>query len=219
MTEAISQSQAQPRASKSLQIPIIAIAAVSVSLFAWLWVSGNAMKANAPVPILGQAPQFSLIERNGRTITNDDLLGSVWIADFIFTRCAGPCPELALRMRSLQQSLESRQGKVKLVSISLDPDFDTPRVLTKYASRHQADANRWLFLTGPDQKEIHTLVQSGFLQTVIPAEGGNPIIHSTYFVLVDTLGRIRGFYDGLDPGTKLQLLDAVDAILAEPPGA
>ncbi len=169
-----------------------------------------------PLPVLGSAPDFSLTERNNRLVTGEDLRGRVWIADFIFTRCAGPCPELTLRMRSLQQSLRGRGANVRLVSFTLDPEYDTPAVLRRYAKRYHADPDIWWFLTGVDQASIHRLVEKGFLQTVAAAKGDDPIVHSTYFVLVDRAGRIRGFYPGLDPQSKPRILADVEALLREP---
>jgi cytochrome oxidase Cu insertion factor (SCO1/SenC/PrrC family) len=169
-----------------------------------------------PLPVFAVVPDFTLTERSGRTVRKADLLGRVWVADFIFTTCAGPCPELTLRMRSLQKSLKDHGEAVRLVSFTLDPAYDTPAVLKSYAQRTHADPKRWWFLTGQDEASLHTLVKEGFLQTVQPAAGGNPIIHSTYFVLIDRVGRIRAFYDGLDPESKPRILGAIDALLQEP---
>ncbi len=172
--------------------------------------------ASAPLPVVGQVPDFSLTERNNETVTRDDLRGFVWVADFIFTSCAGPCPELTLRMRSLQESLRGEYTNVKLVTFTLDASYDTPKVLRRYAERNHADRDLWWFLTGDDESAIRTLVTDGFLQTVVPASEDNPIIHSTYFVLVDRAGLIRGFYDGLDAASKPRILGDIETLLREP---
>ena len=194
-----------------------------VAFLLTLWLSSSAASRRAPQPlaIIGEVPAFSLTERDGRTVSLDDLRGSVWVANFIFTRCAGPCPELTLRMGSLQRALRGiapaqDHAGVKLVSFTLDPQYDTPKVLTAYADRSHADPRRWLFLTGPDQTAIHKLIREGFLQTVMPANGGDPIIHSTYFVLIDRNGYIRGYYDGLDAASKPHILQDVERLLSEP---
>lgn len=206
--------------SRRLLWPLIAVVPlVGIAGLTRLVSSDRANRTgNTPLPVLASAPQFSLSERGHRTVTLGDLGGYVWVADFIFTRCAGPCPELTLRMRSLQNALLERQKEVKLVSFTLDPEYDTPRVLEAYADKNHADRDLWWFLTGDDGGAIHKLVQEGFLQTVVPGSGGNPIIHSTYFVLVDRQGQIRGFYEGLDPATKARLLGDIEVLLAESGG-
>ncbi len=171
-----------------------------------------------PLPVFAQVPDFSLTERDGRRVRRGDLLGHVWVADFIFTACTGPCPELTLRLRSLQSSLGKADLGVKLVSFTLDPETDTPAVLRRYAKRYHADPDRWWFLTGDGQERMHKLVQEGFLQAVSPASNGRPLIHSTRFVLVDQQGRIRAWYDGLDPKSKPLILRDIESLLNEPTG-
>ena len=169
-----------------------------------------------PLPVVAHVPEFSLIERSEKTVTNADLLGTVWVADFVFTTCAGPCPELTLRMRSLQKDIARYGGKVKVVSFSLDPTYDQPPVLRAYAKRYQADPDLWWFLTCGDEKMMHQLVKAGFLQAVTAAGGGAPIIHSTQFVLIDQQGRIRSWHDGLQAASKALILKDIERLLAEP---
>jgi cytochrome oxidase Cu insertion factor (SCO1/SenC/PrrC family) len=117
-------------------------------------------------------------------------------------------------MRGLQQAFADHSD-VKLVSICLDPENDTPAALVHYAQRFQADADRWWFLTGTDEKYVHTLVEKGFLQSVVPAGDGTPLMHSTYMVVVDRAGRIRAAHDGLDRGLHDAIIRDVRALLAE----
>ena len=138
-----------------------------------------------PLPIVATLPDFALIERSGRTVTRDDLLGGVWVASFIFTSCRGPCPELTLRMRSLARTLAETERDVRVVSITVDPEIDTPAVLGRYADRHHADPDRWWFLTGEGERDVRRLVLEGFLQPLSPATQSGPIIHSTRVVLID----------------------------------
>jgi protein SCO1/2 len=157
-----------------------------------------------PPPVLGAVPPFSLVNRDGRTVTQADLAGAPWIADFVFTRCAASCPLMTERMAKLARDLdlagaaESSGPHVRFVSFTVDPDHDTPAVLAAYAARYQAPP-AWLFLTGP-QATLHHLSRDGFKLAVEPAGGPEkePILHSTRFVLVDGRGRIRGYYDGFD---------------------
>ncbi len=149
------------------------------------------------LPILGEVPEFSLTERNGSPIGLDALRGSVWVADFIFTYCAGPCPIMSQRMKELQDALEGeRLGEVRCVSFTLDPVRDTPEILKVYADDYRADADRWLFLTG-DKQQVFDLTLKGFKLAVQDETEADPIIHSTRFVLVDREGRIRGYYEAI----------------------
>ncbi|MFQ5495385.1 MAG: SCO family protein [Phycisphaerae bacterium] len=163
-------------------------------------------------------PDFSLIERSGRRVSLDDLAGRVWVADFVFTTCRGPCPQLSLRMRSLNQALRKLGDSVKTVSFSVDPLHDTPPILRVYAEHYGADADSWWFLTGKDETAMHELITAGFLQALSPSRGGSPIIHSTRFVLVDRKGRIRGWYDGMAAASKASILRDVKRLLSEPRG-
>ena len=173
--------------------------------------------SDRPLPAVADVPEFSLVERSDRAVTKADLLGKVWLADFVFTSCAGPCPEMTLRMKSLQRSLEGAGDDVKLVSFSIDPEFDTPAVLRRYADRYGADPQRWWFLTGPSRDEMHALVKEGFLQAVTQTGDSVRYVHSTRFVLVDRKGRIRAWYDGLEAESKPQILHDIQRLLSEPP--
>ncbi len=151
-----------------------------------------------PPPILGQVPDFTLTNRDGRTVHRADLAGAPWIADFIFTRCPASCPIMTTRMARLNRELPPDLG-LRFVSFTVDPDHDTPQVLQKYAASFQAP-ERWLFLTG-GKDTLYRLSQEGFkLGVALNTEPGTvePILHSTRFVLVDGEGRIRGYYDGFD---------------------
>lgn len=171
-----------------------------------------------PLRVIATIPEFSLTESRDRTIGKSDLLGHVWVANFVFVDCSGPCPTLSLRMRSIQEDLRSKDPKAdtKLVTFTLDPEHDTPQVLRKYAEKHHAEASRWWFLTGADQDAMHKLVQEGFLQNVKKAKGDEPIIHSTYFVLIDRKAQVRAVYDGLDPKSKELILRDIDRLNKEP---
>jgi protein SCO1/2 len=110
--------------------------------------------------VYGKIPAFSLTERNGSQVSRENLLGTVWIADFIFTRCLATCPQQTATMAQLQGQLASERD-IRLVSITVDPDYDTPEVLRRYAERYHADPQRWLFLTG-EERAIYALAQEGF---------------------------------------------------------
>jgi protein SCO1/2 len=108
----------------------------------------------------GRVPEFALHERSGKLVTKGDLLGKVWVTDFIFTRCMDECPLVSQRMARLQEVF-AMSADFRLVSITVDPDHDTPDVLSQYAVNFGADAQRWLFLTG-EKLAVYRLVQEGF---------------------------------------------------------
>jgi len=163
------------------------------------------------LPIVSALPEFDLTERSGRRVTRGDLRGHVWIADFVFTHCAGPCPKMTQRMAGLQKELAA-DDKLLLVSFSVDPLRDTPEVLRPYADGFGADPKRWWFLTTEDEAAMRRLALDGFRIVARSStseerrEGMDDILHSTYFVLVDTAGRVRGVYDSLDEERVGQLL-------------
>lgn len=156
----------------------------------------------------GMAPDFSLTERSSRKVTRQDLAGKVWVANFIFTRCAGACPVMSSNMRKLQDRLFE---DIRLVSFSVDPYNDTPEVLTEYANRYGADRDRWLFLTG-DPEGIQKLSVGGFKLALDPTSGTEkePITHSSRVVLVDREATIRGYYGTEEPEDLDRLIKAAN---------
>lgn len=170
----------------------------------------------APLAEHGAVPDFALTERSGKPFRLADLHGKVWIADFIFTYCAGPCPLMTTRMSKLQQPLKDFND-VRLVSFTVDPKRDTPEVLAKYADNYEASRDRWFFLTG-EQAAIYSLATNGFHLPVIEnAGGGSQPEHSTRFVLVDRQARIRGYYDGTSEEALDKLLQDAGHLLREKP--
>ena len=161
----------------------------------------------------GTVPDFTLVERNGRTVVRSDFDGKVWIADFIFTNCGGACPLMTEQMSKLQYVLPE---DVLLVSFTVDPTRDTPMVLASYADRHEADPDRWYFLTGT-REELYTLARGGFHLAVDDTIGTEiePIMHSTRLVLIDQAGNIRNYYDGTNEGEIARIDDDVQALLSE----
>ena len=155
-------------------------------------------------------PFFTLIDQTGQPFGSESLKGRVWIADFIFTSCAGSCPQMTEKMAGLQRKLPP---EIQLVSISVDPARDSPPVLAEYARRFGAQEQRWHFLTGPAET-IVPLVSQGFRLSI--AEGADPqepITHSIRFVLIGRDGTIRGYYDSTDPKAAEQLTQDAVALL------
>lgn len=158
-----------------------------------------------------QVPDFILTESSGRTVGLQDLAGKVWVADFIFTSCAGTCPIMSSQMRKLQDRLPREIG---LVSFSVDPNRDTPEVLAAYARRYQADSHRWLFLTG-DRATLYNVSVNGFKLALDDATGSDqePITHSSRFVLIDKASHIRSYYGGTEDGELSKLVEDAKSLL------
>jgi cytochrome oxidase Cu insertion factor (SCO1/SenC/PrrC family) len=163
----------------------------------------------------GNVPSFQLTNQDGHPFGSGQLAGKIWIADFIFTACPGPCPIISSRLSELQKPL--RDTDVHLVSFTVDPETDTPEVLHRYADKLKAQPGRWDFLTGGKEK-IYDLSRNGFKLGVSDGseEAGVPV-HSTRVVLVDRQGVIRGYYDALAPDAVTKLLADTSHLLREQP--
>jgi len=163
-----------------------------------------------PAPaVLGSVVDFTLTDQNGQTVTKQDLLGKVWIADFIFTSCSGTCPIMTKTMVELQGKLTDVRD-LRLVSVSVDPARDTPEVMAGYASYYKADPKRWFFLTG-EEAEIRKLVTDSFKLM----SGENLLFHSERLSIVDRKGRVRTGYDGTKPESLDRIVADVRAIAKE----
>ncbi|MCX8090265.1 MAG: SCO family protein [Verrucomicrobiae bacterium] len=152
-----------------------------------------------PRAVLGVVADFTLTNQFGAPVSLADLRGFVWVADIIFTRCAGPCPRMTQQMKALQDALPP-DSRVRLITLTTDPDFDTPPVLRAYAERFGADPKRWWFLTGNKQQIAALAIDSLKLTTLEkkPEERESPadlFIHATTFVLVDKHGRLRDVFE------------------------
>ncbi len=170
------------------------------------------------VRVLGELPAFELTDQTGEPFGSMQLSDKVWIATFIFTRCGSTCPKQTARMRGLQRrySEHPRKDALGLVSITVDPEFDTHDVLATYAEDNGADPDVWRFLTG-GRSSIWELSKSGFMLDVRDdtRDSDMPIVHSTQMVVIDSWGRIRGYYDGLDDLEVDRLHRDVEAVLTE----
>ena len=175
-------------------------------------------RGNPQPPILLTLPAFELTDQEGRTFGSEQLRGKVWIANFIFTRCVLTCPVQTSHMAKLQQHLAQSAGwhDMALVSFSVDPEYDSPEVLTEYGTGYGADFSHWRFLTG-DRSEIWDLSKNGFKLPVEerPMEVGLPLFHAPHLVLVDRQLRIRGFYNGMTDEEFEQISEDVSNVLKE----
>jgi len=221
-------------------VGMVALSAVAVSA----WWATRAVATDAAGMSLerlddyGAVPPFMLTERSGKRVSRDDLAGLVWVADFIYTECTETCPAQSLQFSRLQSDF-APADPLRFVSITVDPEHDTPEVLRQYADRYGA-TDRWWFLTGTKQ-EIYCLAQKGFrLSVVDPAAASLPscgevfllgpraawashgskglIMHSARFVLVDAKGRIRAYHLATDPDSAGKLAANVRRVLGEARG-
>lgn len=162
-----------------------------------------------PLEVLGQIASFQLTDQTGRAFDSRSLAGHIWVADFIYTTCPGPCPMMSSDMHKLQDRTASTPD-LKLVSFTVDPAHDTPPILAAYARHFVANPARWSFLTG-EQAKLNDL---GFNSFHLNAVDGS-LVHSTRFVLVDRRMRIRGYYSSSDDGFINQLLAGIHQLQGE----
>lgn len=161
------------------------------------------------LPISGSVPDFEFTDSNGETITREDMEGKVWVADFIFTTCTMACPIMTGNMNIIHKSFKD-DNNVRIISISVYPEYDTPEVLKEYASRYNANTDRWHFLTGPEES-VKNIIKTGFKI----GDYEDIIFHSEKFALVDVRGNIRGYYSGMETEDMSKLKKDIKRLLRE----
>jgi cytochrome oxidase Cu insertion factor (SCO1/SenC/PrrC family) len=211
----VTTPSAGSRSATAWKVILILIPFLTLALLLWLrHLEVSALRQRA-VPSYGSVPAFQLVNQSGQPFGSAQLNRKIWIADFIFTSCRGPCPLISTRMSELQKPLEKTD--VHLVSFSVDPETDTPEVLRGYAEKLQADPKRWDFLTGP-KSAIYKLSHDGFKLAVSDGSEAEGVpVHSTRMGLVDRHGQIRGYYDALEPDAMTKLLADTNHLLREQP--
>jgi protein SCO1/2 len=162
------------------------------------------VKKQHALPVIGAVADFTLTNQDGKVTTLADLTNRVWVADIIFTRCAGPCPIITGHMKSLADALP-KTSAARLVTLTTDPDFDKPAMMKRYGERFGADFNRWLFLTGT-KAEIAALGAGSLKLSAVPVPPADQtnatdlFIHTTIFVVVDKHARLRGSFETMGDG-------------------
>jgi protein SCO1/2 len=186
----------------------------------------NQSRKAQPLRILGSIADFTLTNQDGLAATLATFSNHVWVADIVFTRCAGPCPRMTGQMRSLQNSLPPA-SEARLVTLTTDPENDSAAVLKKYGQHFDADFNRWTFLTGT-KAQIAGLASDSLKLSAVPVKSedrkddADLFIHSTIFVVVDKHAQLRGVFEtggeGVDWTNAVQprLLLAVQQLENEP---
>ena len=158
------------------------------------------------LPDYGMVPPFSMTDSEGHPFSGKQLQGKVWIADVIYTNCPAECPRMTAQMHRLAQQMKGRPG-IQLVSISVDPQRDTPPVLNEFAHRFDAPTPQWTFLTGSPET-IHLIAY----QTFHVGDVIGKIEHSTKFVLIDKRGNLRGYYSAFDPDDMAVVVQNAEAL-------
>ena len=152
------------------------------------------------LPIIGELDDFSMTNQQGEIVCRDDLLGKVWLADVIFTRCPGPCAMMTTRIADLQATLPE-EWPVKFISLTADTEYDTPQVLRSYAESYHAEPQRWSFLHSTKPAIVDLAVKN--LKLIVldkeqEQQSANDLfIHSTTMALVDKHGRLRGSFESI----------------------
>jgi protein SCO1/2 len=171
------------------------------------------------LPRLSQVQPFTLTNELGQVVTDQSLHGKVWVGDIIFTRCGGPCPKMTEEISKLQNAI-SAAPSLQFVTLTTDPEYDSPAILKAYGQKFGADFSRWIFLTGA-KAQIKNLASDSLKLAAVekaPAERDSDIdlfIHSTIFVLVDKSGAMRGVYQSLEPGFQERIRADIQSLLQE----
>jgi len=148
------------------------------------------LKPKDELPRFEPVSEFTLTDSNASTFSSYSLKGKVWVANMFFTSCQGPCPIMSAHIARLAE-MYKKMPEVNFVSISVDPERDTPEAMTEYAEKFKADTSRWHFLTGEMDEIVDIAVNKFYI-----GSADNPRLHSTRFVLIDQTGQIRGYYKG-----------------------
>ncbi len=181
---------------------------------------GSGAPSTVPLPVLRTISSMDLVDQEGEPVNLQTFRGQPWFANIIFTRCPGPCARMTQKMRQLQEALPAEASEVQLVSLTTDPDFDTPEVLSQYARKFQADTRSWKFLTGTKEEIVRVSTQEWLLVMIEKGEAerespNDIFLHSTLTVLMDGLGRIRGTYEILEEGQLEEALADLQRLLQE----
>lgn len=212
---------------------VVAVACIAVgAIFIWHWQGRAISEAKSELPLeglkdYGAVPNFTFTERSDRKVILADLKGKVWVAQFFYTHCTDIClltvPQMGLLHLEYLSDPDFRAA-VRFVSITVDPERDTPAVLSKYAEHFSADPDLWLFLAG-DKAATVRLAQQGFKLGI--GEEANPpevakktgeqkeLFHSNRLILIDRKAQIRGYYSGIEAEAMVRLRRDLKTLLAE----
>jgi protein SCO1/2 len=205
--------------SKPLQWIVWGILFAVMAVIFGLFAHQRLTTVKSKLPIYSALRDFALTNQNNSVVTLNNLDGKVWVADIIFTRCPGPCRRMTKDMARLQD-LWPKDAPVRFVSLTSDPEYDTPAVLKRYAEEYKADPARWDFLTGTKQQIVEVAVDGLKLTRVEKPEGeresvNDLFIHSTIFVVVDKRGQVRATIESDQPDSLTRAREIVDELLRD----
>jgi protein SCO1/2 len=181
-------------------------------------------KSRRPAPAtLWPIPEWTLTDQDNAPFGSAQLRGKVYVANFIFTRCPSSCPRLTRKMAALAARLRSSGDRVRFVSISVDPEYDTPAKLKEFGDRYHADWSRWRFVTGPFDRVLRAIDQGFRVSSGMSSPGSTSsnefdpyaLAHSNHFALVDGRSNMRGAYSVEEASGVERLALDVEALLAE----
>lgn len=155
---------------------------------------------------------FSFTDQNGQPFGTDELTGTVWIADFIFTKCETVCLPMTSEMATLQQQFTEQDLQVEFVSFTVDPTIDSPDVLKEYIQQYTDDETNWHMLTGYSQLDIQAFARDKFQTIVLKPESSNQVLHGTNFYLIDQQGRIVKEYNYVNSSYAEELIRDIKKI-------
>ena len=145
-----------------------------------------------------QIDYFSFTNQEGTVFGTEELQGSIWIADFIFTNCTTICKPMTSEMAALQQMLKEQNLPVEFISFTVDPVVDSPDILKSYVQNFTDDLSNWNLLTGYSQEQIEIFAREQFQTIVQKPIASSQVIHSSNFYLVDKKGNLVGEYNYMD---------------------
>ena len=201
----------RPQKSKAplLKRPVLWVALLGVALMGLIGWRATAARPSLKVelPVLSTVPPFAFVDQSGAAFNSEALTGKVWVANFIFTRCPNVCPKFTAKMGTLQDRSKAELPALGLVSFTVDPENDTPEVLTAYGQKFKADFDRWHFVRG-ERPELEKVIRQGMLQPMDQGDGKdlNTVVHGSYFALVDAKLQVRGVYRFTEPGSLDEVL-------------
>ena len=219
-------SEASSRLPRTIWVGFLLFLALFALAFLLWFLQATRNLSQMPTRVLGTIAEFTLTNQEGRAISLAALTNHVWVADIIFTRCAGPCPRMTGQMRSVQDLLP-KDSSAWLVTLTTDPDYDSPAVLKKYGDKFGADFSRWIFLTGT-KSEVAGLAGGSLKLGAVPVKpeerqnDADLFIHTTIFVVVDKHAQLRDKFEtggeGVDwtNSVRQKLLKTIRQLEAEP---
>lgn len=204
--------------SKPLQTIVWGVLGLALVLVVALFLTSGGKRSR--LQAYNSVDPFALTNQLGEVVTLRDLKGKVWVADVIFARCPGPCPKMTEEMRKLQEAFPAG-APLRFVTVTTDPDHDTTKILKTYSEKFGADPQRWYFLTGPKKEALANLAIGSLKLAVVEKEEklkeneNDLFVHSTVFVLVDKAGKLRGFYQSLEPDFQKTIQEDIKGLLEE----